>query len=73
MKSSMRHALYSCLFGFLYNLQVLPLYAALPMEQQALVFSPCPPECRRCIVATNIAETSLTGLLLFHHIKYTSI
>ncbi|GMH34180.1 hypothetical protein BSKO_02014 [Bryopsis sp. KO-2023] len=41
-------------------LQVLPLYAALPIQQQALVFSPCPEGCRRCIVATNIAETSIT-------------
>ncbi|CAD7701127.1 unnamed protein product [Ostreobium quekettii] len=41
-------------------LQVLPLYAALPMEQQSLVFSPTPEGCRRCVVATNIAETSIT-------------
>lgn len=40
--------------------QVLPLYAALPPEQQARVFSPPPPGCRRVVVATNVAETSLT-------------
>ena len=42
------------------DLMVLPLYAALPMEMQARVFSPPVPGCRRCIVATNIAETSIT-------------
>eukprot|EP00210_Caulerpa_lentillifera_P000813 g787.t1 len=41
-------------------LQVLPLYAALPLQKQSLVFSPTPPGCRRCVVATNVAETSLT-------------
>lgn len=30
------------------------------MTQQVRVFSPPPPNCRRFIVATNIAETSLT-------------
>lgn len=42
------------------DLMVLPLYAALPMELQARVFVPPPEGCRRCIVATNIAETSIT-------------
>jgi hypothetical protein len=31
-----------------------------PMTLQVRVFSPPPPNCRRFIVATNIAETSLT-------------
>lgn len=43
------------------DLVVLPLYAALPPEMQARVFAPPPPGVRRCIVATNIAETSVTG------------
>ena len=43
------------------DLLVLPLYAALPPEMQARVFAPPPaPGIRRCIVATNIAETSVT-------------
>ncbi|KAI3720398.1 hypothetical protein L6452_21314 [Arctium lappa] len=39
---------------------VLPLHGSLPPEMQVRVFSPAPPNCRRFIVATNIAETSLT-------------
>ncbi|XP_078150328.1 RNA helicase family protein isoform X1 [Carex rostrata] len=39
---------------------VLPLHGSLPPEMQVRVFSQAPPNCRRFIVATNIAETSLT-------------
>ncbi|PWA36213.1 RNA helicase family protein [Artemisia annua] len=39
---------------------VLPLHGSLPPEMQIRVFSPPPKDCRRIIVATNIAETSLT-------------
>ncbi|GAB0492762.1 hypothetical protein MMPV_004031 [Pyropia vietnamensis] len=39
---------------------VLPVYAALPAEAQARIFVPPPTGTRRLIVATNIAETSLT-------------
>ncbi|GMH27675.1 hypothetical protein Nepgr_029518 [Nepenthes gracilis] len=39
---------------------ILPLHGSLPPEMQVRVFSPPPPNCRRFIVATNIAETSLT-------------
>jgi pre-mRNA-splicing factor ATP-dependent RNA helicase DHX38/PRP16 len=39
-------------------LAVLPIYSQLPTEQQALVFAKMP--IRKCVVATNIAETSLT-------------
>ncbi|XP_002962098.2 probable pre-mRNA-splicing factor ATP-dependent RNA helicase DEAH4 [Selaginella moellendorffii] len=39
---------------------VLPLHASLPPEFQARVFTPAPSNCRRIIVATNVAETSLT-------------
>ncbi|KAI4343371.1 hypothetical protein L6164_010728 [Bauhinia variegata] len=39
---------------------ILPLHGSLPPELQVRVFSPPPPNCRRIIVATNIAETSLT-------------
>ncbi|XP_037042591.1 ATP-dependent RNA helicase DHX8-like isoform X2 [Bradysia coprophila] len=39
---------------------VLPLYSKLPSEQQNLIFEPAPPHTRKIILATNIAETSLT-------------
>ncbi|KAJ4795519.1 RNA helicase family protein [Rhynchospora pubera] len=39
---------------------VLPLHGSLPPEMQVRVFAQAPPNCRRFIVATNIAETSLT-------------
>ncbi|XP_016356454.1 putative ATP-dependent RNA helicase DHX37 [Sinocyclocheilus anshuiensis] len=41
-------------------LYVLPLYSLLAPEQQAKVFSPPPTGARLCVVATNVAETSLT-------------
>jgi len=43
-----------------YQIQVLPLYASLPPTAQAKIFAPLPPKTRRIVVATNIAETSLT-------------
>ncbi|XP_021916790.1 probable ATP-dependent RNA helicase kurz isoform X2 [Zootermopsis nevadensis] len=39
---------------------VLPLYSLLPTNKQALVFEPPPEGSRLCVVATNVAETSLT-------------
>lgn len=36
------------------------MYAALPPGQQLKIFSPAPPDSRKCILATNIAETSIT-------------
>ncbi|KAK2384094.1 RNA helicase family protein [Trifolium repens] len=39
---------------------IIPLHGSLPPELQVRVFNPPPPDCRRIIVATNIAETSLT-------------
>ncbi|XP_051923141.1 probable ATP-dependent RNA helicase DHX37 [Hippocampus zosterae] len=39
---------------------VLPLYSLLAPEQQAKVFRAPPPGTRLCVVATNVAETSLT-------------
>ncbi|CAF1367453.1 unnamed protein product [Rotaria sordida] len=41
-------------------LYVLPLYAILSSEKQARVFEPPPPGTRLCVVATNVAETSIT-------------
>jgi HrpA-like RNA helicase len=38
----------------------LPLYASLPPSAQVKIFAPKAPKTRRVIVATNIAETSIT-------------
>ncbi len=37
-----------------------PIYANLPSELQAKIFEPTPPGARKVVLATNIAETSLT-------------
>ncbi|EMS12935.1 ATP-dependent RNA helicase [Entamoeba histolytica HM-3:IMSS] len=42
------------------KLIALPIYASLSTEQQKRIFEPAPPFTRKCIVATNIAETSIT-------------
>ncbi|KAJ2511868.1 putative ATP-dependent RNA helicase DHR1 [Coemansia sp. RSA 1939] len=41
-------------------LYVLPLYSLLPADQQLRVFAPPPAGSRLCVVATNVAETSIT-------------
>ncbi|XP_065510937.1 pre-mRNA-splicing factor ATP-dependent RNA helicase DHX16 isoform X3 [Caloenas nicobarica] len=42
------------------ELLVLPVYANLPSDVQARIFQPTPPGARKVVVATNIAETSVT-------------
>ena len=42
------------------ELIVLPIYSALPSEVQSRVFEPAPPGTRKVVIATNVAETSLT-------------
>ena len=42
------------------ELLVLPIYSTLPSDLQARIFEPTPPGARKVILATNIAETSLT-------------
>jgi ATP-dependent RNA helicase DHX8/PRP22 len=42
------------------ELIVLPVYSALPSEMQSRIFEPAPIGSRKCVVATNIAEASLT-------------
>ena len=42
------------------ELIILPIYSTLPSDLQAKIFVPCPPNSRKVILATNIAETSLT-------------
>ncbi|KAI9758405.1 MAG: DEAH-box RNA helicase prp16 [Lichina confinis] len=42
------------------KLSVLPIYSQMPADLQAKIFDRAPPGVRKVIVATNIAETSLT-------------
>ncbi|XP_027913918.1 pre-mRNA-splicing factor ATP-dependent RNA helicase DEAH10 [Vigna unguiculata] len=42
------------------KLLIVPIFAALPSEQQMRVFAPAPSGFRKVILATNIAETSVT-------------
>ncbi|CAH8491404.1 unnamed protein product [Heterobilharzia americana] len=42
------------------ELLVLPIYSTLPSDMQAKIFAPTPPGARKVVLATNIAETSLT-------------
>jgi len=42
------------------ELIILPVYSALPSEIQTRIFEPAPPGSRKVVIATNIAETSLT-------------
>lgn len=39
---------------------ICPIYANLPSELQSKIFEPTPPGARKVVLATNIAETSLT-------------
>jgi pre-mRNA-splicing factor ATP-dependent RNA helicase DHX16 len=43
-----------------HELVVLPIYSTLPTDMQAKIFEPTPPGARKVVLATNIAETSLT-------------
>ncbi len=42
------------------KLLILPIYSQMPADLQAKIFDKAPPGVRKVIVATNIAETSLT-------------
>jgi ATP-dependent RNA helicase DHX8/PRP22 len=42
------------------ELIIFPVYSALPSEMQSKIFEPAPKGSRKCIIATNIAEASLT-------------
>ncbi|KAK9841672.1 hypothetical protein WJX74_009878 [Apatococcus lobatus] len=42
------------------ELVILPVYSSLPSEMQTRIFEPSPPGTRKCVIATNIAEASLT-------------
>ena len=42
------------------ELIILPVYSSLPSEIQSRIFEPAPPGARKAVIATNIAETSVT-------------
>ena len=42
------------------ELLILPIYSQLPSDLQAKIFEKAPDGVRKCVVSTNIAETSLT-------------
>ncbi|XP_057662442.1 probable ATP-dependent RNA helicase DHX35 [Diorhabda carinulata] len=42
------------------RMMILPMYGSLPHHDQLKVFRPAPDGCRKVIVATNVAETSVT-------------
>ncbi|XP_072399904.1 probable ATP-dependent RNA helicase DHX35 isoform X2 [Diabrotica undecimpunctata] len=42
------------------NMMVLPMYGSLPHHEQLKVFKPAPNGYRKVVVATNVAETSVT-------------
>lgn len=42
------------------ELIILPVYSALPSEMQSRIFEPAPEGARKVVLATNIAETSIT-------------
>lgn len=46
--------------GVMTDFEIRPLYAALPPDEQLRAFSPAPHGVRKFILATNIAETSVT-------------
>ncbi|OAA58937.1 DEAD-like helicase [Niveomyces insectorum RCEF 264] len=46
--------------GRIKELVICPIYANLPSELQAKIFEPTPENARKVVLATNIAETSLT-------------
>ncbi|KAF9095828.1 DEAH-box ATP-dependent RNA helicase prp22 [Mortierella sp. AD031] len=42
------------------ELIILPVYSALPSEMQSRIFEPTPAGSRKVVIATNVAETSIT-------------
>jgi pre-mRNA-splicing factor ATP-dependent RNA helicase DHX38/PRP16 len=51
-------------------LAILPIYSQLPSDLQAKIFQKAPDGVRKCVVATNIAETSLTGKIYIQQLLH---
>ena len=51
----------SSLDGGVSPILLLPMYSQLPADLQAKIFDSAAAGTRKCIISTNIAETSLTG------------
>ena len=54
-------------------LSILPIYSQLPTDLQAKIFQKAEDGMRKVVVATNIAETSLTGTINIKKILSTRI
>ncbi|KAG2735963.1 hypothetical protein G9P44_000053 [Scheffersomyces stipitis] len=59
MESSLNDAV-AKLGSSIQPLQICSIYANLPQELQSKIFEPTPPNSRKVVLATNIAETSIT-------------
>ena len=61
--------------GKLGELIIAPIYANLPSDLQAKIFEKTPPGSRKVVLATNIAETSLTidGIRVRHRQGLTGV
>ncbi|ESR61115.1 hypothetical protein CICLE_v10018126mg, partial [Citrus x clementina] len=57
------------------ELIICPIYANLPTELQAKIFEPTPERARKVVLATNIAETSLTiyGIKYVIHPRFAKV
>ncbi|SBS82839.1 ATP-dependent RNA helicase prh1, putative [Plasmodium malariae] len=44
----------------IYTMKILQLYSSLPNKKQRIIFDPVPPNTRKVILSTNVAETSVT-------------
>ncbi|VFQ64111.1 unnamed protein product [Cuscuta campestris] len=55
------------------ELIICPIYANLPTELQAKIFEPTPERARKVVLATNIAETSLTIDGIKYHGELTKV